>query len=190
MEKLPLYILCGGRSSRFGSDKARAPLQGLPLILHAARLLSPVAGSVTAVAEVSDKYKDLGLRTIADREPHLGPLGGILTALDDVADEGWILVSSCDMVDLPVEGLTRLMAARDPGRQAAAFRGPEGWQPFPLLLHATAWDAAEDLVHGRRASLRALLDRLSTAGVSPPDRWNGASGINSPQDLGLGRPPR
>lgn len=72
--QVPVYILAGGRSSRFGSDKARAALHGRPMIVRIAELLRPVAESMIVVAEQSDKYADLGLLTIADAIPGQGPL--------------------------------------------------------------------------------------------------------------------
>ena len=66
MEKVPVYILAGGKSSRFGQDKARVQLHGQPLLLHTARMVQAFASSITVVANAVDKYADLGLRTIAD----------------------------------------------------------------------------------------------------------------------------
>ena len=68
-------VLAGGRSSRFGSDKALAELGGKPLLAHAVERLGAwcddvvVAGRETAAA-----------RGIADwPRPDMGPLGGIAT---------------------------------------------------------------------------------------------------------------
>jgi molybdopterin-guanine dinucleotide biosynthesis protein A len=80
MKPIPVYLLAGGRSSRFGSDKARAELAGVPLILRLAHQVEPVASPLVVVADRRDKYLDLGLTTIADALPGLGPLGGLLTA--------------------------------------------------------------------------------------------------------------
>ncbi|HEY9840887.1 MAG TPA: NTP transferase domain-containing protein, partial [Candidatus Obscuribacterales bacterium] len=63
---LPVYLLAGGRNSRFGSDKARALLGGSPLILQVARLLHPYAADLKVVATTAGAYADLGLETLAD----------------------------------------------------------------------------------------------------------------------------
>src|SRR4051794_14706591 len=80
MNTFPAYILAGGQSQRFGSDKARAPLDGKPLIVHVAESLKPIASSVTVVAKDFGEYDDLGLVSIGDLQPGLGPMGGLLTA--------------------------------------------------------------------------------------------------------------
>ncbi len=74
------YVLAGGASSRFGSDKALVELQGKSMLARTAGLLANVCGTVAIVAQ-KNKLKDSSTETIADRWPGEGPLGGILTAL-------------------------------------------------------------------------------------------------------------
>lgn len=98
MDKLPLYILAGGRSSRFGSDKARAELGGRPLVRRIADALAPVADPVRVVAGPPGGYADLGFVTIADRRPDLRPLAGLEMALLDrqqLCGTGWLILCSC-----------------------------------------------------------------------------------------------
>ena len=45
---LPLYILAGGKSRRFGSDKARALLDGKPQLLNIAEAFAPIAALETS----------------------------------------------------------------------------------------------------------------------------------------------
>ena len=79
--KIPLYILAGGHSSRFGGDKALADLDGQAMILRVAEQWAPWTARVCVVAERPEKYAGLGLRTIADRITGLGPIGGLARAL-------------------------------------------------------------------------------------------------------------
>src|SRR5437879_3536860 len=99
MDRIPVYILAGGKSRRFGSDKARAILDGKPLILHVADALRPIASSLTVVADISGKYDDLALTTITDLQPGLGPLGGLFTALNDCRHP-WLLLAPCDFAGI------------------------------------------------------------------------------------------
>src|SRR4051812_40718043 len=99
MRQFPAYILAGGKSERFGSDKARAVLEGKPLVVRVAESLMPIASSVTVVAREDDQYGDLELRTVGDLQPGLGPMGGLLTAL--TLDAGpWVLIAACDLVGI------------------------------------------------------------------------------------------
>ncbi len=77
-------ILGGGRSSRFGSDKALATLDGRALIDRVAAALAP---QVDALIVVGRDHP--GLTAVADRPaPDLGPLGGIAGALHYAAAHG------------------------------------------------------------------------------------------------------
>ncbi len=108
MNRIDAYILAGGKSSRFGNaneDKARALLEGQPLIVRLAHQLSNCnVASITVVADHENKYQDLGLVTIADHQPGLGPLAGLERALTHHADKSPIckhlLLLSCDLLEI------------------------------------------------------------------------------------------
>jgi molybdenum cofactor guanylyltransferase len=89
------YVLVGGRSTRFGTDKALAEWHGQPLARCVAERVRAAAGSVTLVGS-PERYQDLGLPVVADETPGLGPLGGILAALHHSRAD-WNLVVACDM---------------------------------------------------------------------------------------------
>ncbi len=79
---LRVYILAGGRSSRFGSDKARAVVNDIPLVVRLQQsILRDVDSQVFVVANQVDAYQDLGVESLVDEVPHLGPVAGIATAL-------------------------------------------------------------------------------------------------------------
>jgi molybdopterin-guanine dinucleotide biosynthesis protein A len=106
------YVLAGGASSRFGSDKALAEIGGRTLLARMSELIESVAGYVNVVAAVG-RYHDFGAPTIPDRWPGEGPLGGIITALDatEGVDRGmeWNLIVSCDMPFLAREWLSYML---------------------------------------------------------------------------------
>ena len=171
MTRLPVYILAGGRSSRFGSDKARASLHGRPLLRHVAAMLEPVAARLTVVADCCGKYDDLGLRTLADQQPGLGPLAGLHTALGDLAPEDhWLLLCSCDAAVVRGEWLRRLIAGRSAEHDAVAFRSSR-WQPMPGLYARTALPVIAHCIHGRNRSMQNLLDQLRSISLALPTDW-------------------
>ena len=96
-------VLAGGRSSRFGSDKAAADWRGTTLADHAAAAISPYVEATVMV----------GFGGFADLpRPGLGPLGGVAGALGHAARQGYdtVLTTACDMPRLPdglVDGLLR-----------------------------------------------------------------------------------
>lgn len=92
-------VLAGGRSSRFGSDKAAALLGGRPLLDLAAERLGRQVEAVVVVGRTHPI-----LASISDRPaPDLGPLGGLCGALRHALDEGYeaVVSAGCDMPLLP-----------------------------------------------------------------------------------------
>jgi molybdopterin-guanine dinucleotide biosynthesis protein A len=182
------YVLCGGRSRRFGRDKARVEVRGRPLLLHVAHRMDSVASPVTAVAERAGAYEDLGLRTLGDRHPHAGPLAGILVALEDAANHHAqaALIAPTDLLDLPPAWLRLLVqAARgaEPGGRSAAFRGPQGIEPLPLVLDVRAVAEVDRHLNGPDRSIRGLLDDLPLETPPRPPDWDRCRRITTPGDL-------
>ena len=121
---MPVYILAGGRSRRYGSDKARAPIDGQPLLVRVAQELEAVASSVTVVARSGSDYDDLGLRTIGDSIPDKGPMGGLLAALEDAGPAEWLLITACDWVGIRVAWARNLLDARSEKHPGGRLIGP------------------------------------------------------------------
>lgn len=180
--KLPTYILAGGRSSRFGSDKARAVLDGQPLIRRIADRAAPIASRVTVIADAADKYADLGLTTIADVQPTLGPIGGLLTALADLrADEDWLLLLSCDLVSLEASWVQSLLDRRA-GAPIVAFK-PDQWQPLLALYHRSTAPEVDRRAKARELAMWKLLDALHATAAPTPTDWPTVLQVNSPREL-------
>ncbi|WP_171187774.1 molybdenum cofactor guanylyltransferase [Alienimonas chondri] len=184
---LPAYILAGGRSRRFGSDKASVDRDGTPALVHLAGVFTNFgAPSVTAVAREAGQYEDLGVSTIADAVADAGPLAGLDAALADAAARGatWAVVISCDLFDLPAPWMRRLRAAATPGALAAAFR-PDGWEPFPGLYHVALRPALQRRLNRGERSYQALLSAPEThaAAVDLPPDWPERISYNTPAEL-------
>lgn len=184
LRRIPAYILAGGRSSRFGSDKARALFQGQPLIARQAALLSSRARHVIVVARRAGQYQDLGLTTIADLQPDQGPIGGLRTALAhhrESNEDGWLMLSCCDLVILQSAWLLTLVAAVDehPDADAIVFRD-QRWQPFPGLYHTRSLEREQTWRH---VSFQRALDSSFAHPLNLPHDWPILLQANTPQDL-------
>jgi molybdopterin-guanine dinucleotide biosynthesis protein A len=89
------FVLAGGPSSRMGRDKALLELRGVPVLVRTVSLVESVIARPTVVGHL-DRYRSLGLHTIADDWRSAGPLGGIATALR-ASEALWSLVVACDL---------------------------------------------------------------------------------------------
>ena len=89
-------ILAGGKSSRFGTNKAFAKLDGIYIIERVEKVMCSLFRKLIIVADASEQYEYLGHEVFQDIIKGSGPLGGILTALS-VADTKAVFVVACDM---------------------------------------------------------------------------------------------
>jgi molybdopterin-guanine dinucleotide biosynthesis protein A len=160
------YVLAGGRSTRFCSDKALATVGGRPLIQHAAKAFQAAGCAVTVVADQPGKYAALGLPTIADVQPGLGPLGGLLTALRDAGTAPAVLLAACDLHGWGPDWAAALLAA-PPGAAIALF-DTDPVQPL-LGRYATALlPVIGRRIDAGRRSMHGLLDEVVPLRLPPP----------------------
>ncbi len=184
MRRLPSYILAGGKSSRFGSDKARAEIQGFPLIQRIAQLLGDSAIDVTVVADGRDKYADLGLRTIADVNPGDGPLMGLMTALKDALERGheWVFLTSCDLLILRPAWLEDLFAHANPPQSFVAFRGTF-WEPLVACYHVSLIPPISQRLRQGQTAMWKFLDASNGIALLLPADWPPRIQANTPGEL-------
>lgn len=158
-------VLAGGRSSRFGSDKACAMLAGRTLLDHASAALAPHCDALVIVG------RDGG---IADwPRPGMGPLGAFAGALGYAAAGGFdqLLTVSVDCVRLPPD----LRALLEPAPAFLDSQPVIGLWPVSALETLRAMlESESDLAV--RAFARRIGARAVTCDFVPPN-------INSPADL-------
>lgn len=165
-------VLAGGRSRRFGAEKATAVWEGAPLVGWAARALLQGCGRVAMNAPEGSGAAEFarahGLDLIPD-PPALsdGPLAGVLAGLAWLErGAGDVLVTApCDAPRLPGDLAARLIA----GLRAA-------WRPdaAPALARA--------LAGGDHPPVRRVLEALGAAPVDFPHDAAFAN-VNTPDDL-------
>ena len=180
-----IYILAGGKSRRFGSDKAIFEFEGKPLVLHVADGVSALSETLTVVAESPDKYSSLGLHTIADITPHQGPLGGLKTALTHRLEnhgDGIAVLIACDFVKLDPKWIEVLVNAIGTQNQCAVFCN-EYLQPFPGIYHTSLLPAIDQQLESEDHSLQRLLKTVETISPALPTNWPSVYQINSPEDV-------
>jgi len=93
------YILAGGKSSRFGENKALYDYEGTPLVQRVVETVRSVIPSAGIIANQPELYTFLGLPIHTDIIPGLGPLGGIYTALS-YSSTRYVFMAACDMPDI------------------------------------------------------------------------------------------
>lgn len=105
---------------------------------RAAKVVRAAAGQVVLVGS-PEKYKSLGLRVIPDAVAGVGPLGGILAALQD-SPHDWSLIAACDMPGLRADFLRFLLsrAAEFPGELVLPLNRDGMPEPLCAVYHRRA----------------------------------------------------
>lgn len=146
-------ILAGGRSRRFGSDKALADLAGRPLIAHVAAVLQGLFASCLVVTDAPTAYAFLNLPTTGDLYPGAGPLAGIHAALRCILTP-YAFVAACDMPGLDPE-LIRFFCTLSAGADWQAVLPGLANGPEPLFGVYRQDAAAQIEQHLRAGQYRA-----------------------------------
>ncbi|MCC6750073.1 MAG: molybdenum cofactor guanylyltransferase [Deltaproteobacteria bacterium] len=183
MERVPIYLLAGGESRRFGSEKARAVRGGVSLLTGLATALEERATRLTAVARTPGQYADLGLRTVADLRPGMGPLGGLEAALLDLRpEEPWLLLCACDVIGVRAGWVEDLVAGCCAGAKAVAFRGAR-WEPLFALYHRSIAPLVGAQLDEGTLSMWRLLEEARAVALPLPEGWGSLRNANRREDL-------
>jgi molybdopterin-guanine dinucleotide biosynthesis protein A len=89
-------ILSGGQNSRMKANKAFLKVDGLSIIENTIKELNKFCSEVIVVTNEPDLYMHLGVRTVTDVIPCMGPLSGIHAGLLS-ASTFHSFVAACDM---------------------------------------------------------------------------------------------
>ena len=89
-------ILSGGKSRRFGRDKAFFEINNKPMIAYVADILAPIFDNIIVAGGNIKQIQSLGLECYPDPIPEKGALGGIYNGLMQV-ENGSIFFCGCDM---------------------------------------------------------------------------------------------
>ncbi|WP_322818205.1 molybdenum cofactor guanylyltransferase [Tepidiforma sp.] len=128
-------ILAGGRSTRFGGDKASAPLRGRPLLQWVVDAVAPAVERIVIVHAPGQRLPDLRapvpLTPVPDETPGLGPLAGLATGFAHTHAE-LAFACSCD-APLVSAALVSLLASIARQTGADVVRPFVGGFPQPLV---------------------------------------------------------
>jgi molybdopterin-guanine dinucleotide biosynthesis protein A len=166
-------VLAGGRSSRFGSPKLSAELEGRSLLDHAIEAVAGLATETLVVLSPDAPAPTLppNIRIVRDPEAFGGPLIGLAAALEVTTALVAVVVGG-DMPRVRPEVLELMLAElRHPSRPAAVvLADSSGRRPLPLVLGISARAPLATVLQSGERSLRGFLDRLHVL-VVQPEEW-------------------
>ena len=170
-----------------GRDKARVKLNEQTTLIEAATApLRSRFGGVVAVADRPGKYDDLGFETIADDQPHRGPLGGILTACAH-SDHPYLFVLGCDRLGLNPDWVDILEKKLEGTPPAVAFVHDGRWQPLFAFYRTDLTEDIQQFLDGESAAVWRFLEQIGAVGVDAPAEWSDTLRVNTPEQLAIAR---
>jgi molybdopterin-guanine dinucleotide biosynthesis protein A len=189
MTEIEGFILCGGQSSRMGTDKARLRLGEQTFVERIAAALKIIAVRTSLVNSFENDAGALwSLPTVNDVYPQWGALGGLHAALAACRAE-WCAVVACDLPFVTGELFMRLASLTQHNDAVVPIQPDARPQPLCALYRtAPCLESATELINAGERRPRALLQTVNTRWVADDELSNlqGAThfftNINTPED--------
>src|SRR5210317_1161122 len=178
-------VLAGGKSRRMGRDKALLERDGQSQLAYIAGLLEDKVERVfvSTRAEQQDDSERSRYPRIVDRYEEMGPLAGILSAMEEHPDVHWLVVA-CDLPNISDETITHLVKNCSADHPFTAYVSSHDGLPEPLCAIYRAGSTgiirrfAEEGIH----CPRKILIRSDTYLLEQADPRS-LDNINTPDDL-------
>lgn len=175
-------LLAGGAGRRLGGcAKGLVHWRGRTLAERALARLEPAAEVLISANEYAADYAHYGCRLIADPQPGLGPLGGVVAGLA-AARTPWLLTAPCDAPLLPADYLARMTAGAPHSQRPRVAHAGGRLHPTCLLLHHGLLADLEDYLRQDARSMYGWLEQLRPERVDFPVS-EAFTNINTPDDL-------
>ena len=164
-------VLCGGKSSRMGTDKSMLQYYDKPQRYHVYDMLLPCCEQVLISCDHKQlKNMEAGYPAIPDDEAfsNIGPMGALLTALTQFPKKN-ILLIGCDYPLLKADELERFSKqcketpATFYNKEAAIYESMLGWYPY------SCFEALKQLFKAGEFSLQQLLKKTKALQYLPAD---------------------
>lgn len=181
-------VLAGGQSRRMGRDKALLMQHGRTQLETAVLLLAPVTEQqfVSTRREQAGDAERSRYPQIVDRYDDIGPVAGILSAMEEYPNVDWLVVA-CDLPNLDALTLGQLVEKQSRTRPFTAYRSSHDGLPEPLcaIYRSDAQPLVRQFVDNGITCPRKILIRSDTKLLNQPNP-EALHNVNTPEDLGGG----
>lgn len=183
----PLYglVLAGGQSRRMGRDKAALRRGGQSQLAYVVQLLQVLVERVfvSTRADQQQEKERSRFEQIVDRYLNMGPVAGILSAMDEYPQADWLVVA-CDLPNIDTQTVSYLLDNRATDKPFSCYSSSHDGLPEPLCTVYTAGSAAilrrfvaDGILCPRKMLIRS--DSLLLAQPNP----HALDNVNTPEDL-------
>jgi len=182
-------VLCGGKSSRMGFDKAFIKAGGKTLVERQMEALGGRFGKIILATNSPGKYASgARVETVPDGVPGLGPIGGLAAALEK-SDSKYNFAVACDMPFVNPDLAVYMAGSIKKGYQAVVPFYREEFQPLCAVYSRDCLGEIREALACNRLKLVRLFSRLKVRKIplgelkkfGDPDIY--FRNINTPGDL-------
>ena len=176
-------ILCGGKSSRFGSDKALAPLlqNEVPAVVSLYTLMLELHLNPILLCGDKNRYADLGMESVEDIIKNCGPLSGLHAGLCQTHANA-LLVLPVDMPHITGADLNTLLGAYLKNQRPTFFTVAQNISPFPGIFTKAILPTILQHLQTQHYAMQPLIQNLTSKNTILHNAKNHFSNINSHQD--------
>lgn len=178
-------VLAGGKSRRMGSDKALLRQDGETQLSRAVTMLQEQLERVfiSTRADQADDVERRKFSRIVDRYDDMGPVAGILSAMDTHSEVSW-LVLACDLPNIDAATIAHLLQHCSTEHVATAYESVHDGLPEPLcaIYRPASRTVIDTFVGQGMACPRKMLINSDTCLLAQPNP-GALHNINSPADL-------
>ena len=178
-------VLAGGKSRRMGQDKALLQRDGQSQLAFAVDLLERFADRVFVSTRSEQQHEEQRgqFEQIIDRYDDLGPVAGILSALEDYPDVDWLVVA-CDLPNIDAKTIEYLLEHHPANNPFIAYRSSHDGLPEPLcaLYSPDGAGIVRSFIEDGVNCPRKILIRSDTLLLDQPNP-HALDNVNTPEDL-------
>lgn len=179
-------VLAGGKSLRYGKNKALEVFRGKRLIDSGVETLRTLCDPVFVVANDLRDYFGVRATLVQDILPHQGPLGGIYTALL-FSPHDWVFAKATD-IPLLVPELIGLLFERRHGFDAVVPLYNERFEPLLALYHRRCYPVIAEFLEGEERKVTSFYRRIKVQTLAE-EKWRSVDpeavsfkNVNTPGD--------
>jgi molybdopterin-guanine dinucleotide biosynthesis protein A len=178
-------VLAGGKSTRMGSDKALLVQDGETQLSRAVSLLEAHVDRVfvSTRADQADDPERSKFAQVIDRYDDIGPVAGILSAMDSNDDVSW-LVLACDLPNIDDATIAYLIEQCSADHPVTAYQSVHDGLPEPLctIYRPDSRAVVLGFVNDGIICPRKMLINADTHLLTQPNP-GALHNINAPEDL-------
>ncbi len=177
-------LLIGGKSSRMNTDKHLLEIDGTSQYDRLHQLLTDTGLDVCVSCNL-EQYKTLPKEhyKLVDQYDAIGPIGGLVAAINHRPEESWLIVA-CDLINLEPETISRLVSAVDTTYDIITYQkeGSKFLETTITIYQPPAFRNVLDAVESGLYSLQRVLKKSKVKTIAPSNPAE-LKNVNYPGDL-------